>query len=382
MFVCPSVKDRLVLSLALLFLCSFAFIGSGCVTTGNNAAAGIGSPGEEDPLGPDDDSVPTLTVSEQMEALSLARLVEARDAVKEDATEWYRQRYMGLGLPNLQRLSDEQRSVLRDRVQQDKGAVYVIVHPAYYLYFQERSRNVYFRTGDPAHNLVESYLAGSEDSDPVERLMREQIRIEREFLKYAAAENHVVLLVVPGDYRHHPHFRFNDEALDEYARYLNEIGGSSETFLYVESTSVNRGFVSDSTLDAVEGFFEAAGARKVLLGGGFVGRCQEDFYRNITERMSKKRVAVVAEISSASYADVDDDIARNLLGETGRLDPVVAVRNIKRNAYKRLDLKPRVVSLLKMDPVIGALVLQREMPSGQTVLSQVVPAPSSSSVPF
>ncbi len=315
-----------------------------------------------------------LSAPDAQRARELVRTVQERKQGLEDRIDWYRTRYMGIGVRNLTELSPDEVMAFRDIVSRENGKVYVMVHPAYYLYFQQRSLSIPYRAGDPVYNLVDWYLLMPHSKDPVEELMREQVRIEKEFLQYAAAENHVVIFVVPGKYRRHPNYRFHEDGLDEYARYLNEVSALTDSFLYLESTSATRGFVDDRTLEKLVAFLDQVGVRAVFVGGGFIGRCQEDFYRDVTEKVKDSTVAVVAELSAVSPRDVNDWQALGLLGGTGRLRSRVAIQNIRRNSYNRLERRPRVVSLFQTDPIIGALVLNRGLFTAEQSVAFTVPS--------
>jgi len=186
------------------------------------------------------------------------------------------------------------------------GNAYVIVHPAYYLFVHNRKNP----SGDPV----------------VEDFMMQQIRAEREFISHAARDRHLTVIVMPGMW----HSRL-------YIDYLNGITGGSESVLYVNSASRNSGDLASQDIDRLRALFDAAGVENIIIGGGYIGRCQSQVYRKLSQVFGYEKVAIAPEISSFSPSDISVATIRMFMAEGNRINPRVVTAYIKNNRMKKIS---------------------------------------------
>lgn len=165
--------------------------------------------------------------------------------------------------------------------------VTVIVHPAYSLFFREERRNRY--------------------SDAKFDLLKFQLENEARFLRALARTDNVVILVLPGNYQR------DSVAPLSYTYYLNEASGGSATVFAVYSETSSSGALPTETMVALYSFLRNAGARTVLVGGGYVGRCQKEFYNQLVTYVDAATAYVVPEISAISPDDISDKDSRAIL---------------------------------------------------------------------
>jgi len=205
----------------------------------------------------------------------------------------------------------------------DDGIMYIIVHPAYYFFFHDGS--LFAETRE-----IEAYL----DRDTYtkrELVLREQERALRDFLEITSTRNRLILLILPGNYREYSGFkyRYGD---DEFARYINEVTNDSNATIYLYSEKPNRGMLSRESMDILLDFIKAVNPDRIVLGGGYLGRCLEDFYRQLSPLMKDGQVEIEPWISALSpedlrYFDLNDLIKGD------RLD-MSLMKDLQRNYSK------------------------------------------------
>jgi hypothetical protein len=61
------------------------------------------------------------------------------------------------------------------------------------------------------------------------------------------------------------------------------------------------------------GFLQKVKATRLLIGGGYIGRCQREFYNQVTASVERVTAYIVPEISSLSPDDVSDREAAEIL---------------------------------------------------------------------
>lgn len=189
------------------------------------------------------------------------------------------------------------------------GSAYVIVHPAYYLFFHdnnEKKRVVERKEGDFSKNIVdifiEDYPAG--DSKMLKQ-MKASARRERDFIRKNSSYGRLVILVLPPNYLSHPEYPYR--RVDEFARYLNEVTGESASVIYIESASYKRGHLSYDVLTRLNKFLNAAEVNTLLLGGGYKNLCLEDFYNDMTRIQDIESVELLPDISTESPDFISED---------------------------------------------------------------------------
>jgi hypothetical protein len=165
--------------------------------------------------------------------------------------------------------------------------VTIIVHPAYSLFFRQEHRNRYT---DAKYDLL-------------------QIQLEREeqFIREISATGNILILVLPGSYAQ------ESVAPLSYTAYLNRAAGGSTTVFSVYSETANSGAVPTDTLVRLYSFLRGLGTDRVLVGGGYIGRCQREFYSQLVTYVDSISFYIVPEISSISPDDISDRESREVL---------------------------------------------------------------------
>jgi hypothetical protein len=242
-----------------------------------------------------------------------------RNRSYEQSDAWLRDAYQGLRIKNLHDIPPEEFS--RYHPYTAGGEAYVIVHPGYFPFFDQgdipRPRADYAR-GLPRENLVDRITADLSAADAAYRSAREQERIVRDFIEFMAAEGRLVILVLPRDYRDHVTYNAVP-GYDEYARYLNELSNEADNVVFLESSAYDQGSLRPEDLDVLVRFLKASGARTVMLGGGFIGKCLDGFYKTLRVVMLPGHLFYVPELTQFSPADMKRD-RESLLANDGRID--------------------------------------------------------------
>ena len=252
---------------------------------------------------------------------------------------WIEKSYDALAVKSLLKIPPEDYKKYRDYL--DSGSVYIIVHPAYYVFFSGPQ----LITGDdpPVENAVERFLAIQPLSAEM-ALLQAQERRMRDFLAYAAMRKKLVIVILPRSYKSQADYNYRSW-YDEYTRYLNQVAGNSDSVLYLESRSPSRGYLTEEDMAALTKFLGAVAPKRVLLGGGYIGRCLEEFYLDFTDEYGSKNVYLVPEISDTSPAELTDSIARKLLSSSSDIDMVAARNAIRRDTYKIENVIPKIYDL-------------------------------------
>jgi hypothetical protein len=116
-----------------------------------------------------------------------------------------------------------------------------------------------------------------------------------------------------------------------YTYYLNRATGGSRTVFAVYSETASSGAVPIDTLVTLYSFLRGTGAKTVLVGGGYIGRCQREFYSQLVTYMDNLSVYVAPEISSISPDDISNDESLEILqsiraGDYSPVDAFIAKR--------------------------------------------------------
>ena len=241
--------------------------------------------------------------------------VEERNRGIESDTDWIDWAYQGLSIAKLNTLSPERYEGYRKFV--DQGSVYIFVHPSYSLFFHTKKPRSLREPSDLHGSIVDSFLESSPDS-AVTLLEQEQLKIEKNFIEYLTTEEKLVILVLPRDYRLAMNYG-HTEGRDEYARYLNGIANGSSAILYLESESSSSGKLLAADLIPLLSFLGAVGTKTALIGGGYVGRCQKEFYQYVTGFAAADRYYIVPELSTFSPEDLSEEAASGFI-ENSRLN--------------------------------------------------------------
>ena len=219
--------------------------------------------------------------------------------------EWLKEAYSSVKIRKVSDVSKDEYETFRQYA--DDGDVYLIVHPAYYAFFQQNK--VALSSPEdakilPSKNIVERFAEVYGAGDNImNKLFLEQERLSRDFLEFMSHEKKLAILLLPKDYKNHMTYGVIP-GLDEYARYINEVTNMSESLLYLESDEAWNGYVEGPELDTLTAFLQGIGTRRVLLGGGYLaGRCVDNFYMSLRKRFNYEDIYFVPEILAISPED-------------------------------------------------------------------------------
>lgn len=249
-------------------------------------------------------------------------------------------------IPHISAVSGEFAERLKQRVNTDR--VYIIVHPSYYLFFHKKPFTI---NRDETKNVVETFINPDfPDASPIVKLMKAYHHAESDFISSSQKSRRLVILLLPGGYQSARQYLYKGDS-DEYARYINDFIGDSETVLYLESENASSGVIRKSDLDTLLALFRRLGTKTILLGGGYVGRCQEEFYKLMSRVWPEEYLAVVPEISAFSPDDISDSKANMFLNPDKSLN-VLAVQYFLRSgtlASMRKNVNVRTLSTIPQD---------------------------------
>lgn len=172
--------------------------------------------------------------------------------------------------------------------------VYIMIHPAYSVFFRDLNKKQY--------------------SDATYDLLKKQFDNETKMIADRAMAGKSVILVVPGDY-------INDSVSPQsYVSYLNTVTAGANSVYYVLSETSSSGSLPVNEMVNLYQFLQSIKAGKVMLGGGYIGRCQREFYNQLTTYLDSSNTYLVPEISSISPDDVSEGEALMILSSLQRQD--------------------------------------------------------------
>jgi len=185
--------------------------------------------------------------------------------------------------------------------------IFVIVHPAYSIFFRDRSKDAY--------------------SDMKYRLLKRQFDNEARLIRSQAAAGKAVVLVLPGNYA------ADSSSPLSYVTYLNSMVVGTRPIYYVLSETSSSGTLPIDDMVNLYQFLQSLKVNKVMIGGGYIGRCQREFYNQLTTYLDRSKAYIVPEISTISPDDVSDAEARTIIRSLSREDftPVKAFIDKKSN---------------------------------------------------
>lgn len=172
--------------------------------------------------------------------------------------------------------------------------VTIIVHPGYALFFREERRS--------------TYSAAKYD------LLEYQLSQEARFLAEKSRSGDPLILVLPGNYAR------DSIAPRSYITYLNAATIGSPSVFYILSETSHSGDIPLETTVLLYDFLRNARASVVLVGGGFIGRCEKEFHSQLTTYVENIVPYIVPEISSVSPDDISNSKAVNILEGLRRRD--------------------------------------------------------------
>lgn len=220
--------------------------------------------------------------------------INTRNTTLEQHPSWKAMAAADFMIKNLSEVNPEEYPNYRHYL--DDGDLYVIVHPAYSVFFHDLQPYI---PDDPVNSFVNetTYTDAS-------RFLREQERSLRDFIEITSTRKRLIVLVLPGDYREWDGYYYKGQA-DLFARYVNSVTNSSESVLYIYSEKPNRGRLSKNSKEQLLDFFESVNPERIILGGGYLGRCIQDFYKNISSSSFGEKMMVAGEISAFSRDDMN-----------------------------------------------------------------------------
>ena len=287
----------------------------------------------------DDKSPGEFMEQEQQHIGSVMDAVEKRNQNVEKNPSWISRAYSKLDIRKLHDIPSGSYGEYAKYIDNNKS-VYIIVHPSYSLFF--RSKNLQL-TRPPLHmkdNVVDLFLK-EPPTNAVMGLEQEQQRNEKNFLEFLTTDKRLVILLLPRNYRTANSYTYKNSN-DEYARYLNEIANGSPSILYMESESANNGRLLSEDLIELLAFLETVGAKSVLIGGGYVGRCQKEFYGYVTKYSFGSNYFIVPELSTFSPDDITESTASGFI-ENDRI-------NLKASSEFVLQKTPGDTNLQHLPP--------------------------------
>jgi hypothetical protein len=269
--------------------------------------------------------------------------IEERNRTIEDDQEWLKKSYDGLMVRRLSNISEKE---YEDYIKYlDNGIAYIIVHPAYFPFFHRFKR--LSKTPEdgpyPTENVVEKFLSLKPKNARFSVLQAQERRM-RDFIEYKATQEKLVILVIPRNYYKFKGYIYK-KGMDEYMRYLNEISNFSKSVLFVQSRSPNKGYVTEEDSIRLMEFLLTIDAKALYVGGGYVGRCLENFYANMTEDFGQEDIYLVPELADISPAELPNSLAKRILKKDGTLDTEMLTRLLEKDAYKVQEVLPKVRNL-------------------------------------
>ncbi len=172
--------------------------------------------------------------------------------------------------------------------------VIIMVHPGYSLFFRSRERNLH--------------------SEVKYDLLKLQLDSEAASIRAIARSGRPLILVVPGDYQN------ESIAPLSYTYFLNSLTEGSTSVLYIYSESSNSGTLATDTMVNLYRYLQSMHMDRVLIGGGYIGRCEREFYSELATYIDNIRTYIVPELSSVSPDDISDKEAGAMLDGLRRKD--------------------------------------------------------------
>lgn len=275
-------------------------------------------------------------------AEAVLREIEDRNQKVESGPEWRGRAYSHFLIRPLSSVGEDEYPKYSRYL--DNGSVYIIVHPAYYTFFHDNDLFGNDATEVAEQNAVDRFVGDAAYSSKG-RLIRAQEKMLRDFLEYMSTEKKLVILILPRDYRHFGAYKFR-KGRDEYMRYINDVTNESDSVLYLYSRKPNRGTLNEKDRRTLLKFLYAIKAKEILFGGGYIGRCLEDFYKDVEQYYSEERIFLVPEITAISPADVSSSVASDMLKEDGTLDIARLSDNIRMNVLGNQNVVPKIRNLV------------------------------------
>lgn len=269
--------------------------------------------------------------------------IDKRNRTIEDDPEWIKKSYENLMVRRLTNISSKEYEAYRQYL--DNGAAYIIIHPAFFTFFHYSKKKNRGNNQDDLYKLnIVEHLLRKEPKTSKFAVMQAQERRLRDFMEFKSTQNKLVILVVPQKYGEYSGYTYRNGP-DEYMRFLNEITNFSHSVLFVESRSPNRGYLNDEDAMKLMELLLSIKADKVYVGGGYIGRCMEDFYNLISRNYGTEGLFVVPELSDISPRELNNRMSTKLLRPDGLIDDDYATSLLLDDTYKIQEMIPQIESL-------------------------------------
>ncbi len=285
--------------------------------------------------------VGTSNVSPE-EISTILEKVEKRNKTVEDEKDWIKKSYKGLRVRRLTNVSSSQFAGYRKFL--DDGAAYIIVHPAFFTFFHYPTKLRKEGKDNGGKMNIVDILLNRNPRYSQEAVLQAQERRMRDFIEFKSTQNKLLILVVPRKYWKYSGYTYR-KSRDEYMRFLNEVTNMSHSVLFVESRDPNRGYLTDDDAVKLMEFLMSIDAEKIYVGGGYIGRCLEDFYTLLTKDYGTEGIFVVPELSDISPRELNADRATQLLKPDGFINQTIATQMLTEDTYKVQELIPQLESL-------------------------------------
>jgi hypothetical protein len=278
-----------------------------------------------------------------VEVQEIIARTDERNKTVEDDPNWIKRAYNGLMVRKLNNLSEKEYKGYRKYL--DDGDAYVIVHPAFFPFFHYPKTVPVIDQESflPKNNVVERLLH-MKPRDVKFALIQAQERRMRDFLEFMSTREKLVIVIVPRHYNKYRGYKYK-EGHDEYTRYLNEVTNFSKSVLFAESRSPNRGYLTEEDGIRLMEFLLSVNAETIYIGGGYIGRCLEDFYVLLTEEFGREDIYVVPELSDISPREISKKMAKTLLTPEGEINIEMATQNLSKDTYRIQEVIPKVKNL-------------------------------------
>lgn len=286
----------------------------------------------------------------QKEVARMKKVMEGiteRNTTIKRSPEWLKDAYSGLKIRNLNSIPKETYKDFSQYLY--RGTVYILVHPGYYTFFHARHDlpPVEEIAGYPALNLVGRLTNSSPAAkDYSMRVMKEQERLTRNFLEFMSMDKKLVILILPRNYKEHLVNGYV-EGRDEYARYINELTNMSDSILYMESEMHDNGYLTRPDLDLLQAFLNELGAKNIMLGGGYLGKCLDNFYESVRTRYAYEQVLFVSDITSVSPTDMVTDTVK-LLMKNSRINYLAMNKYFKKSGFSSSDSEEESIQVRRL----------------------------------
>ncbi len=286
-----------------------------------------------------------LKDGERLHAEEVVKKILERNSTVEADRGWISESYQHFRVKDLDDL--EEKDYGNYAAYLDHGNVYIIVHPAYYTFFGDEIGQYKVADAVGSSNVMERFLRDT-TSSASERLVKAQEKMLRDFIEYMSTERKLLILLLPYSYRTYKAYKYRD-GKDEYMRYINEVTNESPSVLYFYSRYPNRGVISGDDRKKIIKFLYAIRANSVMLGGGFIGRCLDEFYKDLQRNYGESKLFMVPELSSISPADISDSSAADIMKPDGTINISKLTRMIEENRIGRQDASPKLRNLTGKD---------------------------------